>query len=107
MLLGLLYIFSELSTLNYEYLYFHNFSFNEQLWLWVAFFLSFAAKIPLFPIHIWLPEAPKGEFGVYIISNGKEKLFRCKIKAPGFAHLQALKEMFSGHMIADVVTIRV
>jgi NADH-quinone oxidoreductase subunit M len=57
MLLGLLYIFSELSTLNYEYLYFHNFSFNEQLWLWVAFFLSFAAKIPLFPIHIWLPEA--------------------------------------------------
>jgi NADH-quinone oxidoreductase subunit D len=50
-------------------------------------------------------EAPKGEFGVYIISNGKEKLFRCKIKAPGFAHLQALNEMVSGHMIADVVTI--
>jgi NADH dehydrogenase (ubiquinone) Fe-S protein 2 len=50
-------------------------------------------------------EAPKGEFGVYLISNGKEKPFRCKIKAPGFAHLQALNEMCKDHLIADVVTI--
>jgi NADH:ubiquinone oxidoreductase subunit D len=50
-------------------------------------------------------EAPKGEFGVYLISNGKEKPFRCKIKAPGFGHLQALNEMAQNHMIADVVTI--
>jgi NADH dehydrogenase (ubiquinone) Fe-S protein 2 len=50
-------------------------------------------------------EAPKGEFGVYLISNGKEKPYRCKIKAPGFGHLQALNEMCQGHMIADVVTI--
>jgi len=50
-------------------------------------------------------EAPKGEFGVYLISNGKEKPYRCKIKAPGFGHLQALNEMSKGHMIADVVTI--
>lgn len=50
-------------------------------------------------------EAPKGEFGVYLISNGTEKPYRCKIKAPGFAHLQALNEMTKGHMIADVVTI--
>jgi len=50
-------------------------------------------------------EAPKGEFGVYLISNGKEKPYRCKIKAPGFGHLQALNEMSRGHMIADVVTI--
>ncbi len=50
-------------------------------------------------------EAPKGEFGVYLISSGKEKPFRCKIKAPGFNHLQALNEMSQGHMIADVVTI--
>ena len=50
-------------------------------------------------------EAPKGEFGVYLISTGKEKPYRCKIKAPGFAHLQALNEMSKGHMIADVVTI--
>jgi NADH dehydrogenase (ubiquinone) Fe-S protein 2 len=50
-------------------------------------------------------EAPKGEFGIYLISAGKEKPFRCKIKAPGFNHLQALHEMSKGHMIADVVTI--
>jgi NADH dehydrogenase (ubiquinone) Fe-S protein 2 len=50
-------------------------------------------------------EAPKGEFGVYLVSNGKEKPYRCKIKAPGFGHLQGLNEMAKGHMIADVVTI--
>lgn len=50
-------------------------------------------------------EAPKGEFGIYLVSNGTEKPYRCKIKAPGFGHLQALNEMSVGHMIADVVTI--
>ena len=50
-------------------------------------------------------EAPKGEFGVYLVSNNKNKPYRCKIKAPGFAHLQALDFMSKGHMIADVVTI--
>ena len=50
-------------------------------------------------------EAPKGEFGVYLISNGTDKPYRCKIKAPGFGHLQALDDMSRGHMIADVVTI--
>jgi NADH-quinone oxidoreductase subunit D len=50
-------------------------------------------------------EAPKGEFGVYLISNNTDKPYRCKIKAPGFGHLQALNEMVKGHMIADVVTI--
>jgi NADH dehydrogenase (ubiquinone) Fe-S protein 2 len=50
-------------------------------------------------------EAPKGEFGVYLISDGSDRPFRCKIKAPGFGHLQALNEMSRGHMIADVVTI--
>ena len=50
-------------------------------------------------------EAPKGEFGVYLISDNKEKPYRCKIKAPGFGHLQALNDMSKGHMIADVVTI--
>jgi NADH dehydrogenase (ubiquinone) Fe-S protein 2 len=50
-------------------------------------------------------EAPKGEFGVYLISNNTEKPYRCKIKAPGFGHLQALNDMSLGHMIADVVTI--
>lgn len=50
-------------------------------------------------------EAPKGEFGVYLITNNSEKPYRCKIKAPGFGHLQALNFMVQGHMIADVVTI--
>jgi proton-translocating NADH-quinone oxidoreductase chain M len=57
MLLALLYIYSKLGTLNFEYVYFANFSFIEQCWLWLAFFLSFSSKIPLFPFHIWLPEA--------------------------------------------------
>ena len=50
-------------------------------------------------------EAPKGEFGVYLISNNTNRPYRCKIKAPGFAHLQALDHMSKGHLIADVVTI--
>lgn len=50
-------------------------------------------------------EAPKGEFGVYLISNNTTNPYRCKIKAPGFGHLQALNEMTKTHMIADVVTI--
>jgi NADH dehydrogenase (ubiquinone) Fe-S protein 2 len=50
-------------------------------------------------------EAPKGEFGLYLIGNNTEKPFRCKIKAPGFGHLQALNDMCKGHMLADVVTI--
>lgn len=50
-------------------------------------------------------EAPKGEFGVYLVSNGTNKPYRCKIRAPGFAHLQALDIMSKQHMLADVVTI--
>jgi NADH dehydrogenase (ubiquinone) Fe-S protein 2 len=50
-------------------------------------------------------EAPKGEFGVYLVSNGTNKPYRCKIKSPGFTHLQALDFMSKNHMIADVVTI--
>jgi NADH dehydrogenase (ubiquinone) Fe-S protein 2 len=50
-------------------------------------------------------EAPKGEFGVYLLSNGTNRPYRCKIKAPGFGHLQGLDMMSKGHMIADVVTI--
>ena len=50
-------------------------------------------------------EHPKGEFGVYLISDGANKPYRMKIRAPGFAHLAALDEMSRGHMIADVVAI--
>ncbi len=50
-------------------------------------------------------EHPKGEFGIYLISDGANMPWRVKIRAPGFAHLQALEEMSKGHMLADVVTI--
>lgn len=50
-------------------------------------------------------EHPKGEFGIYLISDGGNKPYRLKIKAPGYAHLAALDEMSRGHMIADVVAI--
>ena len=48
-------------------------------------------------------EAPKGEFGVYLVSDGGNKPYRCKIRAPGFAHLQALDYVSRGHMLADAV----
>jgi NADH-quinone oxidoreductase subunit D len=50
-------------------------------------------------------EHPKGEFGIYLVSDGANKPYRLKIRAPGFVHLQALDEMARGHMIADVVTL--
>jgi NADH-quinone oxidoreductase subunit D len=50
-------------------------------------------------------EAPKGEFGVYLVSDGTNKPYRCKIRAPGFAHLQGLDFMSKGHMLADAVAI--
>jgi NADH-quinone oxidoreductase subunit D len=50
-------------------------------------------------------EHPKGEFGIYLVSDGANKPYRLKIRAPGFPHLQALDEMARGHMIADAVTI--
>ncbi len=50
-------------------------------------------------------EHPKGEFGVYLVSDGANKPYRVKVRAPGFAHLSALDELARGHMLADVVTI--
>ena len=50
-------------------------------------------------------EAPKGEFGVYLISDGANKPYRVKIRAPGFSHLSAMSEMVVGHMLADVVAV--
>jgi len=50
-------------------------------------------------------EAPKGEFGVYLVSDGSSKPYRCKIKAPGFAHLAALEKIGKKHFLADIVAI--
>jgi len=50
-------------------------------------------------------EAPKGEFGVLLVSTGNKKPYKCKIKAPGFLHLQGIDFMSRNHLLADVVTI--
>lgn len=56
-LIGILYIYFVVGTLDVEYLMTYDFTIKEQYFLWIAFFLSFASKIPMFPLHIWLPEA--------------------------------------------------
>jgi len=50
-------------------------------------------------------EAPKGEFGIFLISDNSGIPYRCKIRAPGFSHLQTINYISKGHLIADVVTI--
>jgi NADH:ubiquinone oxidoreductase subunit D len=50
-------------------------------------------------------EAPKGEFGIFLLSDGTSRPYRCKIKAPGFLHLQGLDFLAKGHLLADLVTI--
>jgi NADH-quinone oxidoreductase subunit D len=50
-------------------------------------------------------EAPKGEFGVYLVADGSNRPYRCKIRATGFAHLQAMDKLAKGHMLADTVAI--
>ena len=61
-------------------------------------------KVPAGEVYVCV-EAPKGEFGVYLVSDGTNKPYRCKIKAPGFAHLQALDFLCRGHQLADVAAI--
>ena len=50
-------------------------------------------------------EAPKGELGVFLVADGSNKPYRCKVRAPGFTHLQAMEFMTKGHMLADVTTV--
>jgi NADH-quinone oxidoreductase subunit D len=50
-------------------------------------------------------EAPKGEFGMYMVADGTNKPYRCHIRAPGFAHLQAMDVLCKGHMLADAVSV--
>ena len=61
-------------------------------------------KVPAGEVYAAV-EAPKGEFGVYLVSDGTNKPYRCKIRAPSFVHLQAMDMMLRGHMLADVVAV--
>lgn len=72
----------------------------------IQHFKFFSEGFSVLPGEVYIAtEAPKGEFGVFLVSDGSSKPYRCKIKAPGFAHLQGLDMMAKGHLIADVVTI--
>jgi NADH-quinone oxidoreductase subunit D len=61
-------------------------------------------KVPAGEVYAAV-EAPKGEFGVYLVSDGTNKPYRCKLRAPGFAHLQAMDFLCKGHMLADISAI--
>ncbi len=61
-------------------------------------------KVPAGEVYAAV-EAPKGEFGVYLVSDGSNKPYRCKLRAPGFAHLQAMDFMCTGHQLADVSAV--
>ena len=61
-------------------------------------------KVPKGEVYACV-EAPKGEFGVYLVSDGSNKPYRCRIRAPGFAHLQAMDHICRGHMLADVSAV--
>ena len=61
-------------------------------------------KVPAGEVYAAV-EAPKGEFGVYLVSDGSNKPYRCKLRAPGFAHLQAMDFLCRGHMLADVSAV--
>jgi len=68
-------------------------------------FKYYSENILLKPNEIYSAiEAPKGEFGIYLVSNGSNKAYRCKIRAPGFNHLQGLNLMVENSFIADLVT---
>ena len=67
-------------------------------------FFSEGYSLPLSEIYTAV-EAPKGEFGVFLASDGSNKPYRCAIRAPGFAHLQGFDFMSRGHLVADAVTI--
>jgi NADH-quinone oxidoreductase subunit D len=61
-------------------------------------------KVPAGEVYAAV-EAPKGEFGVYLVADGTNKPYKCKIRAPGFAHLQAMDFICRGHMLADVSAV--
>jgi NADH dehydrogenase (ubiquinone) Fe-S protein 2 len=69
-------------------------------------FKLFTEGFTIPPTQIYsVTEAPKGETGVFLISDGTNRPYRCKLKSPGFLHLQGLKAMSIGHLLADIVAI--
>jgi len=69
-------------------------------------FKLFSEGFFVFPEETYFSvEAPKGEFGVYLLSNGANRPYRCHIKAPGYLHLQGLNFMTKGMLLADLVTV--
>ena len=62
-------------------------------------------RAPKGEVYVVAVEAPKGEFGVYLISEGTNQPYKCKIRAPSFAHLAAMDFLSRGHMLADVSAI--
>jgi NADH-quinone oxidoreductase subunit D len=67
-------------------------------------YFSEGFKVPKGEVYVAV-ESPKGELGVYLVSDGTNKPYRCNIRSPGFAHLQAIDFMAKGHSISDVVSI--
>ena len=61
-------------------------------------------KVPEGEVYVAV-EAPKGEFGVYLVSDGSNRPYRCKVRAPGFAHLASMEHLCKGHMLADAPAI--
>ncbi len=79
---------------------------KEDMEALIHHFKHFTEGICVPPGEVYSPiEHPKGEFGIYMISDGANKPYRVKIRAPGFAHLSSMNEMATGHMLADVVAI--
>jgi len=67
-------------------------------------FYSEGFCVPKTEVYVGV-EAPKGEFGIYLVADGTNKPYRCKIKAPGFLHLQGLDFMAKNCLLADIVTV--
>jgi NADH:ubiquinone oxidoreductase subunit D len=72
----------------------------------IAHFKNYSENITIQNNEIYQSiEAPKGEFGVFVVANSTNKPYRCKIRSPGFFHLQGISTMSQKHLLADVVTI--
>ena len=70
----------------------------------LLYWLRTSAQVPAGATYTAI-EAPKGEFGVYLVSDGSSRPYRCKIKAPGFLHLALVDKIGKNHMLADIVAI--